>query len=127
MTPPVEKILAEPGEVHVVPAGDSHRTVNRHQGAAAGMFGTLRHTRCADEVRKTLWGPADDGHTNRKGCPRVLRAAFITREFDEFALTQPPKWVQDLVFGLPAPLARALNHQGTYVPLDRRPSPRCHS
>jgi hypothetical protein len=33
----------------------------------------------------------------------------------------------DLVFGLLAPVGRALNRQGTHVPLARRPGPRRHS
>lgn len=33
-----QEILAEPGKVHVVPPGVSHRIVNRHRDAAAGTF-----------------------------------------------------------------------------------------
>jgi mannose-6-phosphate isomerase-like protein (cupin superfamily) len=48
------EILAEPGKVHVVPPGVSHRIANRHQDAAAGMFSTLTPALRADELLETL-------------------------------------------------------------------------
>ena len=61
---------------------------------------------------QNLYGLANDGRTNARGMPNLLQLAVMHREFRrEFEVTRPPRFVQRLLFGALAPLARALGYR----------------
>lgn len=63
------------------------------------------------QLFETLATLARLGKTNDKGSPGLLQAALTIPYFsDEIRLTSPPAWLQKLIFGLPAPLARILGY-----------------
>ena len=61
---------------------------------------------------QNLYGLANDGRTNSRGMPNLLQLAVMHREFRrELEVTRPPRFVQRLLFGVIAPLARALGYR----------------
>lgn len=68
-----------------------------------------------EKMAVNLFGLARDGKTNSKGIPNLLQAAIFAREFsDVLYFTKPPLWVQRLLFGALAAIARALGYRGSY-------------
>jgi hypothetical protein len=64
---------------------------------------------------QTLYGLANDGHTDAKGIPRLLPLSLFAREFRaEAELLRPPRIVQRILFALVAPLARARGYKAIY-------------
>lgn len=75
-----------------------------------------------EEMIVNLFGLAQDGKTNAKGMPNMLQTALFAREFaDVLYFTNPPRWVQGLLFGALAPFARLLGYRGSYPEYGRRP------
>ncbi len=69
---------------------------------------------------ETLFGLARLGHTDDKGMPNLLQLALIAREFrDVVVFRSPPPAVQSVLFGVLAPLARALGYRAAYPQLSR--------
>lgn len=63
----------------------------------------------------TLFGLANDGLTNDKGMPHLLQAAVIADEFrDVVQFVRPPLFLQRALFGLLAPIGRALGYRPYY-------------
>ena len=63
----------------------------------------------------TLYGLARDGKTSARGRPGIFRASLLAREFDDvIAFTSPPRFVQRLLFGTLAPVARLLGYRAAY-------------
>lgn len=59
-----------------------------------------------------LYGLANDGKTNPRGVPRLLRLALFAREFRrEGEFVRPPRIVQRVLFAALAPLARARGYK----------------
>ena len=58
--------------------------------------------------------------------PNLLQAAIFAREFsDVLFFTNPPLWVQRLLFGVLSGVARALGYRGSYPEyMERGPSER---
>src|SRR5215217_8868749 len=79
-----------------------------------------------EEMALNLFGLAQDGKTNSRGMPNLLQAAVFAREFsDVLYFTKPPLWVQRLLFGVLAAVARTLGYRGSYPEyLEREPSER---
>ena len=73
---------------------------------------------------RNAFGLAQDGKVNKAGMPNVLQLAVFAREFsDVMEFTRPPRFVQRMLFGLLAPIARMLGYQGSYPEyLTRKPS-----
>jgi mannose-6-phosphate isomerase-like protein (cupin superfamily) len=118
-----KEVTAVPGGRYAVPRGVAHRIVN-HTTEPARLFSTLEPALRSDELLETVWGLATDGRTNSRGYPSLLQAAATGMEFrDELRLARPPRWVQDLVFTVLAPLARARSYTGAYIPEARRKPP----
>jgi len=60
------------------------------------------------EMVGTFFGLARDGKVDRKGVPHPLQLALTAREYrDTMVAAKPPPWVQSVVFGVLAPIARA--------------------
>ena len=117
--------IAEPGERLHVPAGTAHDWWNageeeahvRAEISPGGRF---------EEMAINLFSLAQDGKTNSKGMPNLLQAAIFAREFsDVLYFTRPPLFVQRLLFGALAVIARSLGYRGSYPEyLEREPSER---
>jgi len=62
----------------------------------------------------------------RRAWPNLLQAAIFAREFsDVLYFTKPPLWVQRLLFGALAQVARVLGYKGSYPEyLEREPPER---
>jgi len=66
-----------------------------------------------EEMIRHLFALAQDGRTDRSGRPHLLEAALLAREFDDvLRFTSPPRPLQQVVFGLLAPIARLRGLRG---------------
>ena len=117
--------IAEPGERLHVPAGTAHDWWNAGEEEAHVRV-EIRPGARFEEMAINLFGLAQDGKTNSKGMPNLLQVAAFAREFsDVLYFTKPPLWVQRLLFGALARIARALGYRGSYPEyLERGPSER---
>lgn len=69
---------------------------------------------------ETFFGLARLGQTDSHGIPPLLQSALIGREFsDVIVFRTPPAWVQRVVFGALAPIARMRGYSPTYPQLSR--------
>jgi hypothetical protein len=94
-----------------VPPGTRHAMWNPGPGVARASWQTMPALR-TEEFFETAWGLAADGKTNDQGMPGILQSAVLLNEFrDEFRLVKPPDGVQRIVFGLLAPIGRALGRK----------------
>jgi quercetin dioxygenase-like cupin family protein len=117
--------IAEPGKRLHVPAGTAHDWWNA--GAQEALVRVeIRPGARFEEMALNLFGLAQDGKTNSRGMPNLLQAAIFAREFsDVLYFTRPPLWVQRLLFGGLAGVARALGYRGSYPGyLEGKPSER---
>jgi quercetin dioxygenase-like cupin family protein len=114
--------IAEPGKRLHVPAGTAHDWWNAGEEDAHVRV-EIRPGARFEEMALNLFGLAQDGKTNSRGMPNLLQAAIFAREFsDVLYFTKPPLWVQRLLFGALAGVARVLGYRGSYPEyLDRRP------
>ena len=97
-----------------VPAGTAHDWWNAGEEEAHVMVEIRPGTRF-EKMTDNLFGLARDGKTNSKGMPNLLQAAIFSREFsDVLYFTKPPLWVQRLLFGALAAIARVLGYRGSY-------------
>jgi quercetin dioxygenase-like cupin family protein len=117
--------IAEPGKRLHVPAGTAHDWWNAGEEEAHVRV-EIRPGARFEEMALNLFGLAQDGKTNSKGMPNLLQAAIFIREFsDVLYFTRPPLWVQRLLFGALARIARVLGYRGSYPEyLERGPSER---
>ena len=113
--------IAELGQRLHVPAGVAHDWWNAGDEEAHVIVEISPATRFEEAVCN-IFGLARDGKTNAKGMPNLLQLALIAREFDDVIhFTKPPRWVQRLLFGLLAPIARARGYRGSYPKYLERP------
>ncbi|HEX5851368.1 MAG TPA: cupin domain-containing protein [Rubrobacter sp.] len=117
--------VAEPGTCLHVPAGTAHDWWNAGDEEAHVRV-EIRPGARFEEMAINLFGLAQDGKTNSRGMPNLLQAAILAREFsDVLYFTRPPLWVQRLLFGSLAWLARLLGYRGSYPGyLERGPKER---
>ena len=117
--------IAEPGKRLHVPAGTAHDWWNAGEEEAHVRV-EIRPGARFEEMALNLFGLAQDGKTNSRGMPNLLQAAIFIREFsDVLYFTRPPLWVQRLLFGTLARIARVLGYRGSYPEyLERGPSER---
>jgi quercetin dioxygenase-like cupin family protein len=117
--------IAEPGKRLHVPAGTAHDWWNAGEEEAHVRV-EIRPGARFEEMALNLFGLAQDGKTNSRGMPNLLQAAIFAREFsDVLYFTSPPLWVQRLLFGALARVARAFGYRGSYPEyLERGPSER---
>jgi quercetin dioxygenase-like cupin family protein len=108
------KEIAEPGvEIHA-PAGVRHDWWNAGDDEARVRVEVCPAARF-EALILNLFGLAQDGRTNARGLPNLLQLALIVREFrDVIRFTRPPQFVQTVLFGGLAPLARLLGYRGNY-------------
>lgn len=64
---------------------------------------------------RTMFGLAREGKTDKKGMPNMLQMALIGQEFkDVLQMINPPVWVQRILFGMLAPIARLAGYKAIY-------------
>jgi len=117
--------IAAPGQRLHVPPGTAHDWWNAGDETARVVV-EIRPGGRFEEMAINLFGLAQDGKTNAKGMPNLLQAAIFAREFsDVLYFTKPPLWVQRMLFGTLATIARTLGYEGSYRKyLERSPSER---
>ena len=69
---------------------------------------------------ETFYGLARLGHTDAKGMPNLLQLSLSAPEFrDVIVFRWPPLGLQNMLFGVLAPIARWRGYQATYPQLSR--------
>ncbi len=109
------KLVAGPGERHLVAAGTPHQFWNAGDEEAHFVC-EVRPALQFEQLIETMFALANDGKTNRKGMPNLLRLAVIAREhFDTVRLPFPPAALQRIGLALGAPLGRLFGYEPTYA------------
>lgn len=103
-----------PGEEITVRPGVVHDWWNAG-GEEAQVVVEIDPGRRFEIMISTLFGLANDGLTNDKGMPHLLQAAVIAQEFgDVVEFVRPPRIIQRALFGVLAPIGRALGYRPYY-------------
>jgi quercetin dioxygenase-like cupin family protein len=111
------KEIAEAGRAVVVEPGMAHDFWNAGDSEAHLIVTIEPGAERFELMIQTMWGLAADGKTNAKGVPHLLQLAATATEFrPEFELLTPPRWIQRVLFGALAPIARARGYRGIYYP-----------
>ncbi len=111
-----KRVVAGPGDVVVVPAGQKHDFANVGDDDALVRV-EVRPALKMEELFETAVGLAEQGRTFMGGIPKPLDLALFTEEFeDEVQGAFPPRWMQRMVLAPLAALARRRGHA--------RPAPR---
>jgi quercetin dioxygenase-like cupin family protein len=115
-----QELPTRPGDVVLVPAGKKHQFWNA--GDSEARFACKVSPVLGFEgLIETMFSLAQDGKTNRKGMPNLLRLAVIARaHFDTVRLPFPPAWLQRIGLALGAPLGRLFGYGPTYAAQDER-------
>jgi len=115
--------IAEPGVELMAAPGTPHDWWNAGTEEALVRM-EMRPAARFEAMIRNAFGLAQDGQVNKYGMPNVLQLAVFAREFsDVMEFTRPPQFVQRILFGLLAPIARMLGYQGSYPQyLTRQPS-----
>jgi mannose-6-phosphate isomerase-like protein (cupin superfamily) len=100
------RVVAGPGEVVVVPAGQKHDFANVGDDEALVRV-EVRPALRMEQLFETAVGLAEEGRTMLGGIPRPLDLALFTQEFEEEVQGAfPPRWMQRIVLAPLASLAR---------------------
>jgi quercetin dioxygenase-like cupin family protein len=119
----VESVL-RPGEEAFIRPGVVHDWWNAGDEEAQVVV-EINPGRRFEIMISTLFGLANDGLTNAKGMPHILQAAVIAQEFgDVVQFVRPPRFIQRALFGVLAPIGRALGYR-PYYERYLRPHVRC--
>jgi mannose-6-phosphate isomerase-like protein (cupin superfamily) len=103
------RVVAGPGEVVVVPAGQKHDFANVGDGDALVRV-EVRPALRMERLFESAVGLAEEGRTFLGGIPKPLDLALFTEEFeDEVQGAFPPRWLQRIVL---APLAGIARRRG---------------
>ncbi len=110
----VERVLDE-GEAVTAPVGSAHAAWNAGDDTVHALI-DFRPALRTETAFETLAGLARDGKTNKAGAPKnPLRLALILRYFeDEIYFVRPPLYLQRVVFGALASIARLLGYRAEY-------------
>ncbi len=113
-----KRVVAGPGEVVVVPAGQKHDFANIGDGDALVRV-EVSPALQMERLFETAVALAEQGRTTSGGIPKPLDLALFTEEFeDEVQGAFPPRWLQRIVL---APLAWLARRRGRAA---ATPSPR---
>jgi quercetin dioxygenase-like cupin family protein len=103
-----------PGGAAEVPAGVVHDWWQVGEEEAV-VVAEVDPGRRFTEMVGTFFGLARDGKVDKKGVPHPLQLALTARDYrDTMVVAKPPPWVQGLVFGVLAPIARARGLKPSY-------------
>jgi len=103
-----------PGDRFSVPMNTPHWMYNA--GDTEGkLIWQVRPALKTQAFFETMWGLDADGKTNDQGVPNLLQLAVIMQAFaDEFRATNPPYWLQQILFAVLAPIGRMMGYQAQY-------------
>ncbi len=105
---------AGPGDRLEIPAGTWHDWWHSGDGETICRVTVTPGDRFEQMIR-TLWGLAADGHTNEKGMPGLLQLIAVGDEFsDVIVFRRPPRAIQRLTAAALLPIARRRGYRGTY-------------
>jgi quercetin dioxygenase-like cupin family protein len=100
------RVVAGPGELVIVPAGQKHDFANAGDTEALVRV-EIRPALEMERMFEVAVGLAEQGRTMLGGIPRPLDLARFTEEFeDEVQAAFPPRWLQRLVLAPLAAIAR---------------------
>jgi len=110
----VERVL-EAGEVIVAPAGSAHAAWNAGDDTVHALV-DFRPALRTETAFETLAGLERDGKTNEAGAPKdPLLLALVLRHFeDEIYFVRTPLYLQRVLFGALASIARLLGYRAEY-------------
>lgn len=108
-------MVAEPGDVVVVPPGTAHAFANAGEGVVRARV-EIRPALRMEHLFETAVALAREGRTNARGMPKPLELALFTREFaDEVRGPFAPAWVQRATLAPLAWLAARRGHDARYA------------
>jgi quercetin dioxygenase-like cupin family protein len=108
-------VVAEAGDVLVVPPGTAHRFANGGDETAIVRV-EVRPALRMENLLETAVELAEEGRTTRKGMPRPLDLALFVGEYKrEVVGAFPPAWVQHATLAPLAWLARKRGHAARYA------------
>ena len=111
-----QELMGRPGDRILVPAGTSHKFWNTGEDEAHFVC-EIRPALQFEELIETMFALANDGKTNRKGMPNLLRLAVIANaHFDTVQLPFPPAWLQKAGLAFGAPVGRLAGYTPSYTP-----------
>jgi len=111
-----QELMGRPGDRILVPAGTSHKFWNAGEDEAHFVC-EIRPALQFEQLIETMFALANDGKTNRKGMPNLLRLAVIANaHFDTVQLPFPPAWLQKAGLALGAPVGRLAGYTPSYAP-----------
>jgi uncharacterized RmlC-like cupin family protein len=107
---PMRRLVVRPWVVH-----DWWNAGHEEAHVIVELRGEKRRLERFEMMISTLYGLARDGKTDPRGRPGIFQASLLAREFDDvISFTSPPRFVQRLLFGTLAPVARLLGYRATY-------------
>jgi quercetin dioxygenase-like cupin family protein len=114
--------IANVGESVDIPPGTLHDFWNPGKEAALVRVDVQPAERFVALI-KNGFSLAQDGKTDRTGKPGILQIALLAREFDDvIRYDKGPRLVQQILFFLLTPIAKAKGLQGTYAEYLARPA-----
>ena len=97
-------------------------TSDNERGILANALPSGSQIRCC-EASESGCGPCQTGRDGQFCFEPLVRAVFALEFSDVMEFTRPPRFVQRILFGLLAPIARMFGYQGSYPEyLTREPS-----
>lgn len=109
-------IVAEAGDVVVVPAGARHKFANAGDETARARV-EIRPALRMEQLFETAIALAEGGRTTKKGMPKPLDLALFVREFEqEVQGAFPPVWIQRATLAPLAWIARRRGYAQRYAP-----------
>jgi hypothetical protein len=110
----MKTIVAEAGDVVVIPPGTSHKFQNGGDTEAVVRV-SVRPAMKMEQLFETVVELAEEGRTTKKGMPKPLDLALFVREYkDEVQAPFPPAFVQQASLAPLAYLARRRGHGSRY-------------
>ena len=106
--------VATSGDVLDVPPNVVHDWWNAGDEEAR-IIVEIRPAARFEQLIVTMFGLAYTGKTNAQGLPNILQMAVISQEFEDVVqFVNPPIWVQKALFGILAPIGRAVGYKAHY-------------
>lgn len=110
-----QKGILQAGESADLPRGITHDWWNAGDEEARVIV-EIRPGARMELMMITMFALAREGKTNNKGMPNLLQLAATSQEFaDVFQPMYPPRWIQRILFGILAPVARLFGYKGMYL------------
>ena len=111
-----KRVVARAGDTVVAEPGTAHKFWN--SGSMDARFRCeVRPALQFEQLIETMFSLAQEGKTNKKGMPNLLRLAVIANHhFDDVRLPFPPAALQKLGLVMGAPVGRMVGYRETYVP-----------